>query len=121
MSDQKNPLIKSFPITLDRERNLFYSQRSTWLIEQKTGLKYMQGEFKQLWDEPTPERLAVLVWAGLVHEDKELTPEAVAEMLPLNGSAELFQLVLEAFAGSGERKASGSAPPADPHQAVAQV
>lgn len=60
--------------------------------------------------------LRAIVWAGLKHEDKALTPEATGELLDISKIAEVADKVREAFEASfpaedeTAKNAKGSAP-----------
>lgn len=68
------------PIKLDKVRNFRYGMRAIDLIEKKYGKPIM--EIDGISDgKITMEDYATLMWAGLVHEDKELTPERVMDLV----------------------------------------
>lgn len=65
-------------IELDKQRNLRFGMVALMKIEEKLGKPFSQIDFEfglQYSD------LAVIIWAGLVHEDKTLTPDKVAELI----------------------------------------
>ena len=66
-----------YPITLDRERNLKYGMRNTSLIEKK----FKKPITKIDMDNLTMEETSIVLWAGLQHEDKSLTPDAVIDLV----------------------------------------
>lgn len=69
-----------YPIKLDKVRNFKYGMRAIDLIEKKYGKSIM--EIDGISDgKITMEDYATLMWAGLVHEDKELTPERVMDLV----------------------------------------
>jgi len=69
-----------YPIKLDKVRNFRYGMRAIDLIEKKYGKPIM--EIDGISDgKITMEDYATLMWAGLVHEDKELTPERVMDLV----------------------------------------
>ena len=57
------------------------------------------------------EDMATIIWAGLVHEDRELTPDKVMDLIDENSNvAEAMKIVGEALAqsfGSGEINDNG--------------
>lgn len=66
------------PIKLDKMRNLFYGMGALKLIENTIG--------KPLADIPmgrrmTAEHVSIFLWAGMYHEDKELTPDKIIELV----------------------------------------
>ena len=66
------------PIELDKQRNLKYTGKAFRLIEQQTGKNALTGE---IWQEMNMGILATVLWAGLAHEDKDLTLDDVDELL----------------------------------------
>lgn len=69
-----------YPIKLDKTRNFKFGMRAIDLIEKKYGKPIMEidGINNGML---TMEDYATLMWAGLTHEDKELTPEKVMELV----------------------------------------
>jgi len=76
--DTEANLVPSVPIHLDRERHLKFDLNACCQIEKQTGKNYFTliapGGL-------TATDLRAFLWAGLVHEDEELTVEAVGEMI----------------------------------------
>ena len=73
--NKAKPLVS---ITLDRKRNLLLDLNAMVSFEEATGKNLLQGI--------TPDNLSAkdlrgLLWACLLHEDKELTLEKVGEMV----------------------------------------
>lgn len=66
-----------YPIKLDKTRNLKYGMRAISLIEKK----FKKPITKVDMDNLTMEETAVMIWAGLHHEDKELTPDKVMDLV----------------------------------------
>ena len=69
-----------YPIELDKIRNLKFGMRAISLIEKKFKKPIMkiEGIFNGVL---TMEEYATLIWAGLVHEDKNLTPNKVMDLI----------------------------------------
>jgi hypothetical protein len=65
------------PIELDKTRNLRYGMKAISLVEKK--LKRPIAKVNM--DELTMEDSAVLIWAGLAHEDKSLSPDKVMDLV----------------------------------------
>lgn len=65
------------PIKLDKMRNFKYGMKAIHLIEKKLNQPISKIDLNNL----TMEDAAILIWAGLVHEDKELTPEKVMDLV----------------------------------------
>lgn len=79
------------PIVLDKARNLRFGMKALSLVEKKLGKNIAKVDFENL----TLEEVAVLVWAALSHEDKELTPDRVMDLVDEYSS---IQAVVEALA-----------------------
>lgn len=69
-----------FPIKLDKMRNLKFNMRAIDFIEKKYGKPLMQIEGMQN-GLLTMDKTATIVCAGLLHEDKELTPDKVMDLI----------------------------------------
>lgn len=65
------------PIELDKTRNLRYGMKAISLVEKKFKKPIAQVDMDGL----TMEDSAVLIWAGLVHEDKNLTPDKIMDLV----------------------------------------
>ncbi len=102
MPSSIHPFVK---VVLDKERHLCYGAAAFIEFKEQFGydlLKYMKGmsdkfgELKQTQEFPLKEFRDVL-WAGLIHEDPELTPRDVSNMFSLLNLGDLLPLVMEAF------------------------
>jgi hypothetical protein len=78
------------PVEIDKVRNFRYGMKALSLIEKKFNRPLSKIDMQNL----TIEESAVLIWAGLVHEDKELTVEKVIDIIDEKGN---FQEVIEAM------------------------
>lgn len=66
------------PIQLDRIRNFRYGMKAISLIEKKLNVKSISTvDFGNI----SMDELSIIVWAGLAHEDKELTPDKVMDLI----------------------------------------
>lgn len=65
------------PIMLDKARNFKYGMRAVSLIEKKLKLPITKIDT----DNMTMEEQAIFVWAGLIHEDQNITPDSVMDMI----------------------------------------
>lgn len=65
------------PIQLDKTRNLRYGMKAISMIEKQLKTSVSKIDF----DDLTMEDAATIIWAGLVHEDKELTPDKVMDLI----------------------------------------
>lgn len=79
-----------YPIQLDKSRNLRYGMRALSLIEKKLKKPISKVDTDNL----TMEETAVLIWAGLVHEDKNLTPDRVMDLVDEYSN---FNAVMQVF------------------------
>lgn len=66
-----------YPIQLDRERQFRYGMRAISLAEKKFKKPISQIDLNNM----TMEETAVVVWAGLVHEDKNLSTDRVMDII----------------------------------------
>jgi len=81
--NKAKPLVQ---ITLDKERNLLLNLNTMVKFEEITGKNLLQSaSFTDL----SITDLRVLVWACLLHEDKELTLDQVGEMVDVDNLAEV--------------------------------
>lgn len=96
-----------YPIKLDKVRNLRYGMRALDLIEKKFGGPIMAKE-GMMTGVLTMEEYATIIWAGLVHEDKDLTPEKVMDLIDEHSSLkEITSEMWDAFnAAYGEEEES---------------
>lgn len=65
-------------LVLDKTRNIRYGMVAMTRIENKLGKPFNNIDFE---DGMTFGEVAVVLWAGMVHEDAELTPDKVAELV----------------------------------------
>lgn len=65
------------PIKFDKTRNFKYGMRALSLIEKKLKTPVSKIDMNNL----TMEDTATMIWAGLVHEDKDLTPDKVMDLV----------------------------------------
>lgn len=84
-----------YPIKLDKTRNLKYGMRALSLIEETLGKPVANIDVGDI----TMKDMATIIWAGLAHEDKSLTPEKVMDLIDDNSSiseaAEVMAKALE--------------------------
>lgn len=66
-----------YPIQLDKARNFKYGMKALSLIEKKLKKPVSKIDMDNL----TMEDVAIIIWAGLVHEDKDLKPEKVMDLV----------------------------------------
>lgn len=85
---------KMVKIVLDKERNLYFNLNSLEIIEELTG-KTIDKVTQNL----NMKSLKAIVYAGLVHEDKSLTVEAVGEMIGFDDISRVSEAIGQAFGG----------------------
>jgi hypothetical protein len=105
----KAPLI---PIELDKPRNLLIDFNTLALIEEHTGKNALSQD---LWENLSAGSMRVFLWACLVHEDPELTVEAVGTFIHIGNMAEISQKINEAFTKAMPERASKSVGPLAKH------
>jgi hypothetical protein len=93
------------PIELDKVRNFRYGMKAVSLIEKSLGKSVSKLDFDNL----TMEDTATIMWAGLVHEDKELTPDKVMNLIDdhsnIQSAVEIMGKAFdEAFGGNDKKK-----------------
>lgn len=105
------------PIMLDRPRNFRFKMRALSSIEKKFGKPLAKLNLQEC----TIDDLTVIIWAGLVWEDPELTPERLMDIID-NADMSLEQILTmittamsEAYAGDKSRgeQAQGNSEGAD--------
>ena len=66
-----------YPVQLDKTRNFKYGMKAISLVEKK----FKKPMSKIDMDDLTMEEMATLLWAGLVHEERALTPDKVMDLV----------------------------------------
>lgn len=87
--------MKKVDIMLDKPRTLAYPVYSLIKLKKEHGI-----ELKDLQDKEKAEDLETIlavVWAGLIHEDTDLTMEELGFMLDITQLPEISQKVAEVF------------------------
>jgi hypothetical protein len=86
-------------IELDKERKLRYTLNALAEIEDKLGVSLDELDKVQM----GIKQLRVFLWAGLIHEDKELTELEVGDMVDFDNMEYVNSKISEAFqAASGK-------------------
>lgn len=80
-------------IQLDKKRKLRYTMNALAEIEDALGVT--MGEIDTV--KMTIKNIRVILWAGLIHEDPELTVEEVGNMVDLQNLDEVQEKITEAF------------------------
>ena len=86
-------------IDLDKTRHLRYTWGSVRRLKRECGLVFTELLDEQLSD---LDVIASVLWAGLVWEDATLTVDSVADMVALNRTGEISNLIAEAIKASVE-------------------
>lgn len=82
------------PIEMDKMRNLRYGMKGISNIEKRFGKPITKIDLDSL----TMEETAVIIWGGLVHEDKELTIDKVMDIIDEKGNlTEVLQAMSKAM------------------------
>lgn len=85
------------PITLDKERTLFFDLNALVALEE-------QGvDIATISEGVKMSQVRGILWAGLIHEDKELTIEEVGTMVTLENIQEVSEAVGKAFSANGKK------------------
>jgi hypothetical protein len=83
------------PVVLDKTRNFRFGMKAIHLIEQALKTSVAKLDMDNL----TMEQTAIIIWAGLVHEDKQLTPDKVMDLVDEYSSLpKALKLMGDAFA-----------------------
>lgn len=86
-----------YPIQLDKSRNFKYGMKAISLIEKKFKRPITQVDMDNL----TMEDTAVIIWAGLQHEDRNLNPDKVMELVDEHSNmVAVVELMGEALQGA---------------------
>lgn len=95
-------------IILDRVRNIKFPLSSIEKLEEVSGENCLTGEFFQ---KMSAKKLKLLLWAGLIHEDKTLTIESISILLDQYQVSDLLDKVSLAYKSSldpqSEKKNNG--------------
>ncbi|MGG3561651.1 hypothetical protein ABES03_08605 [Neobacillus rhizosphaerae] len=91
MANKQRGFVK---IELDKARHLRYTMNALAEIEDQLGVPLAELQNVKM----TMKNVRVILWAGLIHEDKELTQEDVGEMVDLGNMEYVQERVAEAFA-----------------------
>ena len=91
------PLVKNVAVTLDKERHFRLTLNSMVKFEEVTGKSLLSGlDTSTL----TSADLRALMWACLIHEDKELSLDVVGDMIDMGNVADIQQALTRALSNS---------------------
>ena len=85
---------RGVPVMLDKKRHLRFSLKTMRELREKFGENALETGLDQ-------DAIATLLWYGLRHEDPELTPELVEDMVDLEQLTEVMQAVFKATGTRG--------------------
>lgn len=86
-----------YPIKLDKMRNFRYGMKAISLIESKFRKPIARIDMDNL----TMQEIAIFIWAGLVHEYKDLTPEKVMDLIDNHSTLpDVLEVMGEAIKGA---------------------
>ncbi len=89
------PRVK-IPLRLDRERTLIVSFNALCQAEEVTGINFLMGEFTF----SSVRVMRALEWAGLIHEDPNLTLPQVGDLIEEAGADKIARVIIDAFAAA---------------------
>lgn len=95
-------------LEMDRPRRLRYGMNALVTIEELTGKPITKLDLNAV----SIKDLRAIIYAGLVHEDKELTPEKVGELIDEHGDMENVAKKLGEAMTAAFGKGKGSGPEA---------
>lgn len=101
-----------YPIDLDKERNLRYDMRALDQIEKRLNTSIAMINFRAL----KIDEIITILWAGLIHEDKDLTKERILDIMcekdiKYMGILDLLITAFEASIGGDEEDGESSENP----------
>lgn len=84
-------------LTLDKERTLFYDLNALVALEE-------QGiDIAKINEGIKMSQVRGILWAGLIHEDKELTLEEVGSMVEVDNLQAVSDAINKAFSTNGKK------------------
>lgn len=93
MSNVKDVKVKKFPVRLDgNDRTLVFDLNAFAEIEDAYGDIELAMQKMQA---GSPKALRILLWAGLLHENEELTLKEVGKMLDMAGIQDLTHILVQ--------------------------
>lgn len=90
MANKHKGLVK---VTLDKERTLRYTLNALAELEDALGVPLSDMEGLQL----GMKQVRAFLWAGLIHEEKELTIEQVGDLVDFENIKDVNDKITEAF------------------------
>ncbi len=106
MSTADDVRVKPIPITLDKERNLFFDFNSLIELEDIYGsIPTAMAGIKNL----KIRNIRDMIWAGLLHEEETLTQKQVGKWLNMGNLEPIAETIMKAM-GIQMPKPEGTAP-----------
>ncbi len=109
--EHKTRTIKLVKIMLDKERTMLLDLNGMVAFEEVTGRSLLKGlRFSDL----TSKDVRALLWACLIHEDKDLTLEQIGKMITMQNYNDVFENINEAMSAAlpdQEEAGDGAADP----------
>lgn len=85
-------------VELDKKRTIRFTMNAMAEIEDKLGVSLEDmGDIKM-----SIKNVRTILWAGLIHEDPELTEQEVGDMVDMNNMEYVQEQVALAFGGGGK-------------------
>lgn len=92
--------MKEAKIILDKERTLRYTIKSIQRLHKEKGINLLnRKQAEGLTEELDIDKLVLLLWAGLIHEEHDLSSEKVFELVADKSVVELQDVVTGALTG----------------------
>lgn len=108
-------VIKKIPVQLDRERTLVYDYAAILALEEVAGVNLLQGvDLNAVFG--SAKGVRDFLWAGLLHEDPDLTREQVTALLSFDRIVEVGAAITTALNEAMPKPRPGSKP-ANPRKA----
>jgi len=95
------------PVMLDRERHLVIDFNALASFEEVTGKNALAVD---LWTALSARDLRALLWAALIHEDRNLTLEDVGAMLDPANSPDIINALSDAYVAAMPKPKEGEPP-----------
>lgn len=101
-------------ILLDKERNLRFDFNAMRAYERLTGHNMLSKSILNILKDINVDGATTLLWAALVHEDKDLTVDAVGAMLTLGDADRVFGALAQALGAAMPKPDESSDPTKSP-------
>ena len=102
-----NKNAKYIEIELDKPRNLLFDLNAMAAYEKETGKNFLDLPGEKV----SATLLRVVLWAGLIHEDKTLTLEKVGAMMDAENMVTIQKKIVEATVANSPKVEEGAIDP----------